>query len=206
MISNRPMVPMLTHVDNLGDINLDMTTQEQSLETIASNTGATNTAIGTTADADTATTVIGLLKNISNNLLTKKITLASMQFSDIGYTAVGSKIPFTEFQEIPAEAPIQFDSGDVLVIIYMETLAGGMSSPVFNMIRNVAGETREIRFGTKTYTYIAKNLTFNNAFGIFLFDDSNNMVMCPWSSTPTDWTEYSVLINSSFFSLKGISF
>ena len=68
MISNRPMIPMLTHVDNLGDINLDMTTQEQSLETIASNTGATNTAVGTTADASTATTVIGLLKSIANKL------------------------------------------------------------------------------------------------------------------------------------------
>lgn len=32
------MIPMLTHVDNLGDINLDMTSQEQSLETIANNT------------------------------------------------------------------------------------------------------------------------------------------------------------------------
>lgn len=39
MISTRPMIPMLTHVDNLGDINLDMTSQEQSLEMIASNTG-----------------------------------------------------------------------------------------------------------------------------------------------------------------------
>ena len=68
MISNRPMIPMLTHVDNLGDLNLDMTSQEQSLETIASNTGATNTAVGTTADADTATTVIGLLKSIVNKL------------------------------------------------------------------------------------------------------------------------------------------
>ena len=68
MISTRPMIPMLTHVDNLGDINLDMTTQEQSLETIASNTGATNTAVGTTSDADTATTVIGLLKSIVNKL------------------------------------------------------------------------------------------------------------------------------------------
>lgn len=62
------MIPMLTHVDNLGDINLDMTTQEQSLETIANNTGATNTAVGTTSDADTATTVIGLLKSIVNKL------------------------------------------------------------------------------------------------------------------------------------------
>ena len=62
------MIPMLTHVDNLGDINIDMTTQEQSLETIASNTGATNTAVGTTADASTSTTVIGLLKSIVNKL------------------------------------------------------------------------------------------------------------------------------------------
>ena len=68
MISNRPMIPMLTHVDNLGDINLDMTSQEQSLETIANNTGATNSAVGTTGDADTATTVIGLLKSIVNKL------------------------------------------------------------------------------------------------------------------------------------------
>ena len=68
MISNRPMIPMLTHVDNLGDINLDMTSQEQSLETIANNTGSTNTAVGTTEDADTATTVIGLLKSIVNKL------------------------------------------------------------------------------------------------------------------------------------------
>ena len=68
MISNRPMIPMLTHVDNLGDINLDMTSQEQSLETIANNTGATNTAVGTTEDTATATTVIGLLKSIVNKL------------------------------------------------------------------------------------------------------------------------------------------
>lgn len=62
------MIPMLTHVDNLGDINLDMTTQEQSLETIARNTGATNTAVGTTEDAASTTTVIGLLKSIVNKL------------------------------------------------------------------------------------------------------------------------------------------
>ena len=103
MISTRPMIPMLTHVDNLGDINLDMTSQEQSLEKIGNDTNAirqnTNnierydnsiknevvafspkigniknstagieTAVGTTADADTATTVIGLLKSIVNKL------------------------------------------------------------------------------------------------------------------------------------------
>ena len=62
------MIPMLTHVDNLGDINLDMTSQEQSLETIANNTGSTNTAVGTTEDSDTTTTVIGLLKSIVNKL------------------------------------------------------------------------------------------------------------------------------------------
>lgn len=103
MISNRPMIPMLTHVDNLGDLNLDMTSQEQSLETIATNTSRieqnvdmikTNnnsikadiqniieemtvlnpnvseikSTVGTTEDADTATTVIGLLKSIANKL------------------------------------------------------------------------------------------------------------------------------------------
>ena len=39
------MIPVLTHVDNLGDINLDMTTQEQSLETIASNTTSINSTV-----------------------------------------------------------------------------------------------------------------------------------------------------------------
>lgn len=104
MISNRPMIPMLTHVDNLGDLNIDMTPQEQSLERIANDTTSINSSIdtigfhidrtdanvhiiqqeivnainpnvseikstvGTTADADTATTVIGLLKSIVNKL------------------------------------------------------------------------------------------------------------------------------------------
>ena len=96
MISNRPMIPMLTHVDNLGDLNLDMTTQENLLQSIESDTdrirsfaGITNdnvkytlieaqtihknstdikNAIGTTGDTDTATTVIGLLKSIVNKL------------------------------------------------------------------------------------------------------------------------------------------
>lgn len=45
MISTRPMIPMLTHVDNLGDINLDMTSQEQSLETIASNTNTISNTV-----------------------------------------------------------------------------------------------------------------------------------------------------------------
>lgn len=45
MISNRPMIPMLTHVDNLGDLNLDMTSQEQSLETIASNTNTISNTV-----------------------------------------------------------------------------------------------------------------------------------------------------------------
>ena len=96
MISNRPMVPMLTHVDNLGDLNLDMSTQEQSLQEIAENTRVANdkletvlsgmsqdynqqndikanttflqTSVGLPADASTANTVIGLLKSISNKL------------------------------------------------------------------------------------------------------------------------------------------
>lgn len=97
MISNRPMVPMLTHVDNLGDLNIDMSTQEQSLETIVNNTSVANnhlvkikdnndtilqqladniaptgfeirSIIGNPADGDTEPTVIGLLKSISNKL------------------------------------------------------------------------------------------------------------------------------------------
>lgn len=94
---------MLTHVDNLGDLNLDMTSQEQSLETIASltsrisdtvdhidsnnadtgsfvqhiledtgrlnmNTSQISSAVGTTADASSNNTVIGLLKSIANKL------------------------------------------------------------------------------------------------------------------------------------------
>lgn len=80
---------MLTHVDNLGDINLDMTTQEGLLSkidentdnaagtltqiqlingTIMSNTGNTNVAVGTQNDDSTKNTVIGLLKSISNKL------------------------------------------------------------------------------------------------------------------------------------------
>ena len=96
MISNRPMIPMLTHVDNLGDINLDMTPQEESLQSIdsttqtirtAANTTSSNSklilietqainrdssdirnAVGKAADADTEPTVIGLLKSIVNKL------------------------------------------------------------------------------------------------------------------------------------------
>lgn len=96
MISNRPMVPMLTHVDNLGDINLDMSTQEQTLQDIADNTTIIKTkmenvlsgmsqdynqqndikanttflqtSVGLPADESTANTVIGLLKSISNKL------------------------------------------------------------------------------------------------------------------------------------------
>ena len=94
---------MLTHVDNLGDLNIDMTPQEQSLETIANNSntisqnvdsifqeitdlnptasriesidaeinltvGEIIASIGKDSDADTAPTVIGLLKSIVNKL------------------------------------------------------------------------------------------------------------------------------------------
>lgn len=76
------MIPMLTHVDNLGDINLDMTSQEQSLERIVENTDNTVVAleyngsvemairdsVGRTGDTSNASTVIGLLKSIVNKL------------------------------------------------------------------------------------------------------------------------------------------
>lgn len=68
MISNRPMVPMLTHVDNLGDLNIDMSTQEQSLQQISDNTEFLQTSVGLPADKSTANTVIGLLKSIANKL------------------------------------------------------------------------------------------------------------------------------------------
>lgn len=96
MISNRPMVPMLTHVDNLGDLNLDMSTQEQLLsqidstakridrnvedielgqnnevqllDNISQDTTSLLSSVGLPADESTANTVIGLLKSISNKL------------------------------------------------------------------------------------------------------------------------------------------
>ena len=129
-----------------------------------------------------------------------------MQFFDAGYTAVGPKIPFTEFQELTTGGTIHLSSGYVLVIIAMDTYGSGMPYPFFKMIRNTTGTTKELSIGGKTYTYISNSLTFNYVYGVILFDNSNNMVMCPWSSMPAGWTEYSVLINSSFFSLKGISF
>ena len=58
MISNRPMVPMLTHVDNLGDLNLDMSTQEQSLQQIADNTNTTNSRLGELVQRQDQTGVI----------------------------------------------------------------------------------------------------------------------------------------------------
>ena len=64
----RKAIPVLTHVDNLSDMKIDMSAQEQSLGMIANNTGATNSVVGTTEDADTETTVIGLLKSIVNKL------------------------------------------------------------------------------------------------------------------------------------------
>lgn len=90
------MVPMLTHVDNLGDLNLDMSTQEQLLsqidstakridrnvedielgqnnevqllDNISQGTTSLISSVGLPADASTANTVIGLLKSISNKL------------------------------------------------------------------------------------------------------------------------------------------
>ena len=52
------MVPMLTHVDNLGDLNLDMSTQEQSLQQIADNTNTTNSRLGELVQRQDQTGVI----------------------------------------------------------------------------------------------------------------------------------------------------
>ena len=85
----RKTIPVLTHVDNLSDMKIDMSAQEQSLERIANNTNSIyqevialgpnsfetknstagiETAVGTTADESTSNTVIGLLKSIANKL------------------------------------------------------------------------------------------------------------------------------------------
>ena len=92
----RKTIPVLTHVDNLSDMKIDMSTQEQSLQQIAddttlikskletvlsgmsqdynqqndikANTISLQTSVGLPADASTANTVIGLLKSISNKL------------------------------------------------------------------------------------------------------------------------------------------
>ena len=111
MISTQPAIPMLTHVDNLGDIKTDLAGQQKILSNIESNTRETNirlddiengfirnidetnrgietntssiktsssntatatsslySSVGTTADASTENTVIGLLKSIVNKL------------------------------------------------------------------------------------------------------------------------------------------
>ena len=92
----RKTIPVLTHVDNLNDMKIDMSAQEQSLQQIAedttlikskletvlsgmsqdynqqndikANTTYLQTSVGLPADASTSNTVIGLLKSISNKL------------------------------------------------------------------------------------------------------------------------------------------
>lgn len=85
----RKAIPVLTHVDNLSDMKIDMSAQEDLLSkidentdnaagtltqiqlingTIMSNTGNTNVAVGTQKDDSTKNTVIGLLKSIANKL------------------------------------------------------------------------------------------------------------------------------------------
>lgn len=39
------MIPVLTHVDNLGDLNIDMTSQEQSLSEISYYTTSINSTV-----------------------------------------------------------------------------------------------------------------------------------------------------------------
>ena len=92
----RKTIPVLTHVDNLSDMKIDMSAQEQSLQEITENIRDTNdkletvlsgmsqdynqqndikanttylqTSVGLPADASTSNTVIGLLKSIANKL------------------------------------------------------------------------------------------------------------------------------------------
>lgn len=82
--TRRTVVPMLTHVDNLGNIDANtermriiLANTDDTIQNIESTTRDINQSnnfimntVGTTEDAATATTVIGLLKSISNKLTT----------------------------------------------------------------------------------------------------------------------------------------
>ena len=82
MISSRPTIPVLVHEDCMDDIKTDLADQQAILYDIESNTSAIrtsssntatttsslNSAVGTTTDASTSNTVIGLLKSIANKL------------------------------------------------------------------------------------------------------------------------------------------
>ena len=82
MISSRPTIPLLVHEDCMDDIKTDLADQQAILYDIESNTSAIrtsssntatttsslNSAVGTTTDASTSNTVIGLLKSIANKL------------------------------------------------------------------------------------------------------------------------------------------
>lgn len=78
----RKAIPVLTHVDNLSDMKIYMSAQEQLLNQIDSTAkridrnvdnisqDATSllSSVGLPADESTSNTVIGLLKSISNKL------------------------------------------------------------------------------------------------------------------------------------------
>lgn len=92
----RKTIPVLTHVDNLSDMKIDMSAQEQSLQQISNNTTITNSkldniisgqskdfnqqsyinantaylqkSVGLPDDTTRDHTVIGLLKSIANKL------------------------------------------------------------------------------------------------------------------------------------------
>ena len=94
MISNRPMIPMLTHVDNLGDLNLDMTFQEQSLETIANNT---NTISNTVNEINQIMDYIGpstsrienLVSEINLNSSETNVAVGRASDTDTATTVIG---------------------------------------------------------------------------------------------------------------------
>lgn len=89
--TRRPVVPLLVHEDCMDSIKTDLAEQQESLSnietdtysirtsssntvtqlgTIKVDTDALKESVGTTADASTSNTVIGLLKSISNKLTT----------------------------------------------------------------------------------------------------------------------------------------
>ena len=80
--TRRPVIPLLVHEDCMGDIDRkleDIETNTYSIKTSSSNTAtqlgtiktdttALTSSVGTTTDASTSNTVIGLLKSIANKL------------------------------------------------------------------------------------------------------------------------------------------
>lgn len=64
----RKAIPVLVHEDCMGSISAGLAKQEANIANTATATSSINSSVGTTSDASTSNTVIGLLKSIVNKL------------------------------------------------------------------------------------------------------------------------------------------